>query len=204
MLAPWKKSYNKPRQHIKSRDITLLTKVHIVKAMVFPEVMYGCESRAVKKVEHQRFAAFELEKALESPLDCKEIQPVNPKGIQPWISGRCWSSSTLATWCEGLTHWKRPWCWERQEQRAAEDEMVGWHHRPNGHEFEQAPGVGDGQGTLVCCSPWGHKESDTTEQLNNNSTVYFPKNTLFKKMLLKAHMQRNHFLWNYIFSIGSQ
>ena len=60
--------------------------------------------------------------------------------------------------------------------------MVGWHHRPNGHEFEQAPGVGDGQGTLVCCSPWGHKESDTTEQLNNNSTVYFPKNTLFKKM----------------------
>ena len=83
MLAPWKKSNDKPRQHIKSRDITLLTKVHIVKAMVFPEVMYGCESRAVKKVEHQRFAAFELEKALESPLDCKEIQPVNPKGIQP-------------------------------------------------------------------------------------------------------------------------
>ena len=85
-----------------------------------------------------------------------------------------------------------------------EDERVGWHHKLDEHEFEQAPGVGDGQGTLVCCSPWGHKESDTTERLNNNSTVYFPKNTLFKKMLLKAHMQRNHFLWNYIFSIGSQ
>ena len=72
--------------------------------------------------------------------------------------------------------------------------MVGWHHRLSGHEFEQAPGVGDGQGSLACCSPWGRKELDTTEQLNSNSTVYFPKNTLLEKMLLKAHMQRNHFL----------
>ena len=72
--------------------------------------------------------------------------------------------------------------------------MVGWHHRLSGHEFEQAPGVGDGQGSLACCSPWGRKELDTTEQLNSNSTVYFPKNTLLEKMLLKSHMQRNHFL----------
>ena len=68
---------------LKSRDITLPTKVHLVKAMVFPVVMYGCESWAVKKAEHQRMEV--LEKTLESPLDCKEIQPVHPKGDQPWL-----------------------------------------------------------------------------------------------------------------------
>ena len=81
MLAPWKKSYDQLRQQLKSRDITLPTKVHLVKAMVFPVVMYGCESRTIKKAECQRTDAFELlEKTLESPLDSKEIQPVHPKG----------------------------------------------------------------------------------------------------------------------------
>ena len=74
-----------------------------------------------------------------------------------------WSSNTLATWCEELTHWKRPWCWERL-MGMAEDEMVGWHHWLGGRESEQASGVADGQGGLACCSPWGCKESDTTEQ----------------------------------------
>ena len=77
-----------------------------------------------------------------------------------------WSSNTLATWCEEPTHWKRPWCWERLRawrEGMTEDEMVTWHHQLNGHEFEQAPGVGDGQGSLVWCSPWGHKESGMTE-----------------------------------------
>ena len=64
-------------------------------------------------------------------------------------------------------HWKRPWCWKRQEEKGmTEDEMVGWYHRLNGHEFEQTLGVGDGQASLACCSPWGRKESDTTGQLN--------------------------------------
>ena len=70
---------------------------------------------------------------------------------------------------EELTHWKWPWCGERSRQEGkgtTEDEMVGWHHWLDGHEFEQAPGVGDGQGSLVCCSPWDHKVSDTTEWLN--------------------------------------
>ena len=84
MLAPWKKSYDQLRQQLKSRDITLPTKVHLVKAMVFPVVMYGCESRTIKKAECQRTDAFELlEKTLESPLDSKEIKRVNPKGNQP-------------------------------------------------------------------------------------------------------------------------
>ena len=88
MLSPWKESYDLPRLHIKSRDITLPTKVHLVKAVVFPVVMYGCESWTIKKADHQRIDAFELwvlDKTLESPLDCKEIQPVHPKGDQSWV-----------------------------------------------------------------------------------------------------------------------
>ena len=72
-------------------------------------------------------------------------------------------------WYEELTHWERPWCWERLkagEEGMMEDEIIGWHHWLNGHEFEQAPGVDNGQGSLVCCSPWDHKESDRTEWLN--------------------------------------
>ena len=106
---------------LKSRYITLSTKVRIVKAMVFPVVIYGCESWTIKKAEHWRTDVFwtvVLEKTLESPLDCKEIKPVNPKGNQSWIffgrtDGWSWSSNTLATWCKELTHLKRPWCWER-------------------------------------------------------------------------------------------
>ena len=81
------------------------------------------------------------------------------------------NSNILATWCEELTHWKRPWSWERlrqEEKGMTEDEMAGWHHWLNGHEFGQALGVGDGQEGLACCSLWGHKELDMTERLNWN------------------------------------
>ena len=108
-------------------------------------------------------------------LKCKEIKRVNSKGNQSWIfihwKDRCWSwnSNTLATWCEELAHWKRSWCWERLKAAGERDDS-GWDgwvaSRLNGHEFEQAPGVGDGQGSLACSGPWSHKESDTTEQLN--------------------------------------
>ena len=87
------------------------------------------------------------------------------------------SSITLAAWCEELTHLKDPdagkdWRWE--EKGITDDEMVEWHHWLNGHEFEKTLGVGDGQGSLVCCSPWGHKELDTTEWLNCMSIVLVP------------------------------
>ena len=83
MLGPWKNSYDKPRQHIKKQRHYLPTKVRLVKVLVFPVVMYGCESWTVKKAESRRIDAFELlEKTLESPLDCKEIKPVNPKSNQ--------------------------------------------------------------------------------------------------------------------------
>ena len=87
MLAPWKKSYDHLDSMLKSRDITLPTKVHLVKAMVFPVVMYGCESWAIKKVECRKIDAFELWcwRRHLSPLDCKEIQPVHSKGDQPWV-----------------------------------------------------------------------------------------------------------------------
>ena len=150
------------------------TKVHLVKAMVFPVVMYGCESRTVKKAERWRTDAFELEKTLESPLDCKEIRPVSPKGNQFWIfTGRTDAEAeTPILWPPDVKSQligKDPHAgkdWRQEEKGMTEDEMVGWHHRLNGHEFEQALGVGDGQGGLVCCSPWSRKESHTTEQRN--------------------------------------
>ena len=122
-----------------------------------------------------------LEKTLESPLDCKESQPVHPKEKSVlnihwkdwWWS---WNSNTWATWCKELTHLKRSWYWKdwRQEDKGpTEDEMVGWHHQLDGHEFEQTLRVGDGQGWLACCSPWGWKEQDTTvSELNWTSLEY--------------------------------
>ena len=115
-----------------------------------------------------------LEKTPESPLDCKEIQPLHPKGNQSWIFiGRTDAEAeTPILWAPDVTNWiiwKDPDAeedWRQEEKGTTEDERVGWHHWFDGHEFEQAPGVGDGQGSLVCCSPWGRKESDRTEQLN--------------------------------------
>ena len=110
----------------------------------------------------------------------QEIQPVHSKGNQSWIFTEgliwSWSSNTLATWCEELTHWKRPWCWERLKAGGEgdnRDKMVEWHHRLNGHEFEQVPGDGEWQGSLACCSSWSHKVSHTTERLNNSNECYF-------------------------------
>ena len=115
-----------------------------------------------------------LEKTLESPLDNKEIQPVYPKGNQSWIFiGRTdVEAETPILWppdAKNRLIWKDPDAgkdWRLEEKGTTEDEMVGWHHQLNGHKFEQPLGVGDGQGSLECCSPWGHKESDMTEWLN--------------------------------------
>ena len=115
-----------------------------------------------------------LEKTLESPLDYKEIKPVHPKGNQPWIFiGRTDAEAEAPILrLLDVKNWpiiKDPDAekyWRQEEKGTTEDEMVGWHHRLDGHEFEQAPGAGDGQGGLACCSPWGHKKSDTTEWLN--------------------------------------
>ena len=111
-----------------------------------------------------------LEKTLESPLDCKEIQPVHPKGNQSWIfiARTDAEAETPILWPPDAKNWlirKDPDAgkdWRREEKGMTEDEMVGWHHPLNGHKFEQTPGDGDGQGSLACRSPWGHKESNMT------------------------------------------
>ena len=135
----------------KSRDTTLSTKVHLVKAMVFPVVMYGCESWTIKKAERWRwcFWTVVLEKTFESPLDCKENQPVHPKGNQSWMFiGRTdVEAETPILWPSHAKSWlirKDPDAgkdWRQEEKGTTEDEMVGWHHQLNGHEFEQTLGM---------------------------------------------------------------
>ena len=162
----------------KSRDISLPTKVHLVKAMVFLVVMYGW----MWELDHKEswapknwcFWTVVLAKTLESLLDCKEIQPVHPKGNQSWIfvGSTDAEAETPILWLPNAKNWligKDPDAgkdWRREKKGTTEGEMIGCHHRFNGREFEQALGFGDGQGTLVCCSPWGHKESDTADWLN--------------------------------------
>ena len=123
---------------------------------------------------HEGHSNLMLEKTLKSPLDFKEIKPVHPKGNQAWIFiGRPDAKAeTPILWPPDVKNWligKDPDAgkdWRQEEKGTAEDEMVGWHHQLDGHEFEQAPGASDEQGSPVCCSPWGHKESDRTEWLN--------------------------------------
>ena len=99
-----------------------------------------------------------LEKTFEGPLDCKEIKPVNPKGNQSWIFiGRTDAEAEAPLLCGKDPDAGKDW---GQEKGMTEDGTVGWHHRLDGHEFEQAPGVDEGQGSLVCCSPWDYKESN--------------------------------------------
>ena len=113
-----------------------------------------------------------LEKTLESPLDCKDIQPVHPKGNQVFIGRTDAEAETPILWPSHAKSWligKDPDAgkdWGQEEKGMTQDEMVGWHHRPDGRGFGWTPGVGDGQGGLACCGSWGHRESDTTEQLN--------------------------------------
>ena len=130
---------------LKSRDITLPTKVHLVKAMVFPVVMYGCESWTIKKAECRRIDVFELRCwILESPLDSKEVQPVHPKGNQSWVL------KLTILWPPDMKSWLI-WKdsdagkdWGQEEKGMTDDEMVGWHHRLDGYGFGWTPGVGDG------------------------------------------------------------
>ena len=151
---------------LKSRDITLPTKVRLAKDIVFPVVMYGWESWTIKKTGHRRTDAFELwcwRRLLRVPWTARRLNEWVLKEINPEYSleGRCWSwcSNTLATWREDLTLRKDPDAgkdWRQEEKGMTGDEMVGWHHRLNGHEFEHALEVGDGQGSLAYCSPRSH------------------------------------------------
>ena len=149
--------------------------------MVFPVVMYGCESWTVKKAEHWRIDACELwcwRRLFESPLDCKEIQPVHPKD-QPWVFiGRTDAEAeTPVLWPPHAKCWligkdsDAGRNWGQEEKGMREDEMAGWHHRLE-HEFGWISGVGDGQGGLACYDSWGRKELDMTERLDWTELIH--------------------------------
>ena len=170
-LAPWKKSYDQPRQYFKKQRHYFANKGPSSQSYGFSSRhvwMWEFNSKESWVLKNWCFWTVVLEKTLESPLDCKEIQPVHPKGNQPWILiGR------TDVEAEALIHWPpdgKNWLlgkdpiagkdWRQEEMGTTVDEIVGWHRQLNGHEFEQAPGVGDGQGNFACCSPWGLKETE--------------------------------------------
>ena len=142
------------------------------------------------------FCTVVLEKTLESPLDCRDIKPVHSKGNQSWIFIGRTDAETEAPILRlpNVKNWligKDPDAgkgWRQEEKGMTEDEMVGWHHQLNGHEFEQTPRVGDGQGSLACCSPWGCKESHMTERLNWTEAQKFwkPAGSSGKRYLLDS------------------
>ena len=164
---------------LKSRDITLPTKVHPVKAMLLPVVMYGWASWTIRMTEHQRIDVFVLwcwRGLLGIPWTAKRSKPVSTKGNQYWIFiGRAdveaetpilWPPDVRSQLIRKEPDAGKDW---RQKKVTTEDEMVGWHHWLNGHASGQALGDGEGQGSLACCSPWGRKELDMTERLKNNN-----------------------------------
>ena len=156
---------------LKIRDITLPTKVCIIKAKFFPVVTYGFESCTVKKGRMPKnwcLWTVVLENTPESPLDSREIKPVNLKRNQPWILVGRTDAEAIVLWSSGANSrliGKVPDAgkhWGQKEKRVSENEMSAWHHQCNGCELGQISDDGEGQGGLVCCSPWGCKESDTT------------------------------------------
>ena len=177
MLTPWKESYSQPRWHIENQRHYFANKGQSSQGYGFSSGHVwmwelDCEESWAQK--NWCFRAVVLEKTLESPLDCKEIQPAHPKGDQSLVFiGRTDAEAETPILCPPhAKSWfigKDPDAgrdWGQEEKGMAEDEMAEWHHSLDGHEFEQAPGAGDGQRGLVCFSPWGCKEWHVTERLN--------------------------------------
>ena len=171
----WKKSYGQPRKHIKKQRHYFINKGPSSQNYGFSSNnvwMWELVHKEAWMPKNRCFWTVMLEKTLESPLDCKEIKPVNPKGNQPWLfTGRTDAEAEAPIFCPpDAKSWKNPDAgkdWRQEEKGTTEDEMVGSHHWLNVHEFGQALGVGDGQGGLECCSAWGLKESDMPERLSN-------------------------------------
>ena len=214
MLAPWKRSYDQPRQHIKKQRYHFANKV---KAIVFLVVMYGCESWTIKAAEHRRTDAFELwcrrrllrvlwtaRRSKQSIL--KEISPeYSLEGMLKWkfqcFGHLIWRIDSFEKHSDAGNDWR----WE--EKGTTEDEIVGWHHWLDGHKFEEAPGVGDGRGSLVCCSPWGRKESVMIEWLNWTELIvvqgYLELNHLAKLFPLVTTSVVSVFLSPFLFLLYS-
>ena len=178
MLTPWKKSYDQPRQHIEKQRHYFANKGPSSQGYGFSSShvwMWELDYKESWVPKNWCFWTVVLEKTLESPLNCKEVQLVYPKGDQSWVFiGRTdIEAETPVLWppvAKIWLIWKDPDAgkdWRQEEKGMTEDEMVGRHHWLNGHEFGWTPGAGgDGQGGPVYCIPWGHKELDMTERLN--------------------------------------
>ena len=163
MLTPWKKSYDQPRQHIKKQRHYFADKAPCSQSYDFPSGhvwMWELDYKESWVLNNWCFWTMVLEKTLESPLDCKEIQPVHSKGDESWMFiGRTdVEHETPIVWppdAKSWLIWKDPDAekdWGQEEKGTTEDEIVGWHHWLDGCESEWTPGVGDGQGGLACCN----------------------------------------------------
>ena len=179
-IASWQESDDKPKQCVEKQRYCSADKGHIVTAVVFPVVTCDCESWTVKKMECPRVNVFKLWywiRLLRVPWTARRshqsiqsvLRDINPEYS---LEGLCWSwsSNILIIWCRRLIGKVSDAGkdWGQKEKKASEDELAGWHHRCNGHELGQPPGDDKGQESLVCCSPRGHKELDTTGQLNSS------------------------------------
>ena len=163
---------------LKSRGTILPTKVRIIKAVVFPGVTYGCESWTIKSLSTEELMLLNCDAGENSWESVGQLgdKPVNPKGNYPWIFiGRTDAEAEAPIlWPPDVKSWligKDPIPgkdWRQKEKETTEDKMVERHHGLKGHEFEQTPGDSEGQGSLACCIPWGHKQLDTTEGLRIN------------------------------------
>ena len=176
MLAPWKKIYNQPRQLIRKQRHYFANRGPSSQSYGFSSSvwMWELDYEESWATKNWCFWTVVLEKTLESPLDSKEIQPIHPKGDQSWvlIGGTDAEAETPILWPHHVKNWltgkdtDAGKDWGQEKKGTTKGKMVGWHHWLNGHEFELSSGVGDEQGGLASCSPWGRKESAKTEQLN--------------------------------------
>ena len=169
MLAPWKQSYDQPRKHIKKQRHYFVYKGPSSQSYGFSSShvwMWDLDHKEGWTLKNWCFWTVVLEKTLERPLDCKEIQPIHPKGNQSWIFiGRTDAEAVAPIlWPPDVKNWliwKDPDAgkgWEQEEKGMTEDEMIGWHHWLNGYGFEKALEDGEGQGSLACCGPRGCKQ----------------------------------------------
>ena len=173
----WKKRYDKYIQHFKNQRYHFADKGPYSQSYDFSSShvwIWELDHKEIWVLKNWCFLIVVLEKTLESPSDCKEIKPANPKGNQLWIFiGRADAEAPILWSPEAKSQLigKDPNTgknWRQEEKGTTEDEMVGWHHRLDGHEIEQALRDSEGQGSLVCCRPWGCKELDVTQWKNNN------------------------------------
>ena len=167
MLSPWKKSYEKPILYIKKQRHDFVDKGLYSKSYVFSSShvwMWELNHKEGWVLKNWCFGTMVLEKTPESPLGCKEIKPFNPEGNQPWIfSGKTGAEAEAPIIWPPVVKSRltgKDWCSERLKARGEGDNRewdVGWHHRLTGHDLKKALGIGNGQGSLPCCSPWGHR-----------------------------------------------